>query len=369
MTMDASASRCVLIAAGGTGGHVIPGVEVAKALRARGWQCVFVGTERGFENRLVPKAGFALHHVPIGSLNGVSMRRRIETLLSAPRALAKSLKLVRSLSPQAALSLGGYAAGPLVTTCALLDIPLVVLEPNAHPGLANRLAAPSARRALLGHPRAASFFRATSCTVSGLPVRKEFFLAAAERGDRPFTVLVLGGSQGAARLNRAAVDAVRLWQREGRAMPRLLHQTGALEHDSVSGAYREMGADVTTAPFFDDMADQFAASDLVVCRAGASVLAELCAARKPAVIVPYPHAADDHQRANGAVLERAGGAVVVEDGAWTGERMVRNVDALRSDSGRLAEMASRLAPLAPSGAAEQAADAVDQAAERAGGIA
>lgn len=366
--MIRSANKCVLIAAGGTGGHVIPGIEVAKALRTRGWECVFLGTARGFENRLVPEAGFPLHCVPAGSLNRVSMRRRVATLLAAPRALAEAVKIVRRRRPEVALSLGGYAAGPLVAACALLEVPLVVLEPNALPGLANRLAAPAVRRALLGNPGAASFFRTASCEVTGMPVRSEFFRARPRPSGGPFTVLILGGSQGAMRLNQAALEAARIWCGEGRAAPRLLHQTGEREHGLVTSGYRYLGFEATTAPFFDNMPELFAASDLVVCRAGASVLAELCAARKPAVLVPFPYAADDHQRANGSVLAAAGGAVVVEDSEWTGERMVREIDAFAGHSARLAEMASALAPLAPVGAAQLAAEAIAETAERAGGI-
>ena len=366
--MAIAASKCVLIAAGGTGGHVIPGVEVAKALRARGWECAFLGTARGFENRLVPAAGFPLHHVPIGSLNRVSLRRRLGTLASAPRALAVAIEIMRRQGPAAALSLGGYAAGPLVAACALLDVPLVVLEPNALPGLANRLAAPAARRALLGHSRAIGFFRAKSSAVTGMPVRNEFFRVPPRPPDAPFTVLILGGSQGAARLNRAALEAVRRWRREGRKVPKLVHQTGEHDHEKVVAAYRRHGVEAEAAAFFDDMPQCFARSDLVVCRAGASVLGELCAARKPAVLVPFPFAADDHQRANGAVLAAAGGAVVIEDRDWTGERMVREIDAFASEPRKLADMASALAPLAPAGAAESVADAVAEAASRGGGV-
>ena len=365
MTAPAS-GRCVLIAAGGTGGHVIPGVEVARELRARGWECVFVGTARGFENRLVPQAGFALRHVPAGSLKRVSLRRRLATLLSAPCAVAVALELVRRTRPAAALSLGGYAAGPLVVACALLDVPLVLLEPNAAPGLANRLAAPAARRALLGHPRAASFFRAATSRVTGLPVRGAFFRVAPRPAGDPPAILVLGGSQGAARLNRAALDAARIWRERGGPVPRIAHQTGEREFERVAAGYRELGVEARAQAFFDDMPERFAEADLVVCRAGASVIAELCAARKPAVLVPFPHAADDHQRANGAALEAAGGALLVDDGEWTGARMVREVDRLAAAPGRLEEMASALAPLAPAEAASDAAAAVAEAARRAG---
>lgn len=366
--MQSARRKCVLIAAGGTGGHVIPGVEVAKELRSRGWECVFVGTSRGFENRLVPQAGFALWHVPAGSLKRVSLQRRLSTLMAAPRALAVAVQLVLQRRPAAALSLGGYAAGPLVAACALLDVPLVVLEPNAAPGLANRLAAPAARQTLLGHPAAASHFIRATCRFTGMPVRREFFGAATRQPGEPFTVLILGGSQGAARLNQAALGAVRAWRDRGGVPPRLVHQTGEREWAAVSETYRELGVDAEVAAFFDDMPDHFARADLVVCRAGASVIAELCAARKPAVLVPFPFAADDHQRANGLALESAGGAVLVDDAEWTGARMVQLVDGFRRSPDRLAAMADALAPLAPARAAEDAAEAVADAAGRAGGL-
>ena len=368
MTTKTMPGKRIIIAAGGTGGHVIPALEVAGVLRARGWECAFVGTPRGFENRLVPQAGFELHHVPIGSLNRVSMRRRLNTLLSVPCALAVMLALVRRVQPLAALSLGGYSSGPLVVVCALLDVPLVVMEPNARAGLANRLAAPAARRALLTHGQAAVSFRSGTCSLTGMPVRSEFFRTAPRQQGAPFTVLILGGSQGAARLNQAAVDAARRWQAEGARAPRLVHQTGEREHAAVAEAYAAIGIEAETAAFFDDMPERFAQADLVICRAGASVIAELCAARKPSVLVPLPYAADDHQRANGAALVEAGGALLVEDAEWTGVRMVHEIHSLEGNSGRLEAMSKALAPLARAKAAHDAADAVVAAAKSAGGI-
>lgn len=368
MMTEFAQDKCVLIAAGGTGGHVIPALEVAKALRERGWECVFVGTKRGFENRMVPQAGFPLRHVPIGGLNRVSMRRRLGTLLTAPCAIATVVALVQRRRPAVALSLGGYSSGPLVAACALLDVPLVVLEPNARPGLANRLAAPAARRALVGYAQALTFFRTGTAEVTGMPVRPEFFRAHKRPAGAPFTVLVLGGSLGATRLNRAAVDAVRTWCRKQLEAPRLQHQTGERDHAAVTRAYQELGFEAETAAFFEDMPDRFAQADLVICRAGASVLAELCAARKPAVLVPFPFAADDHQKANGQVLVEVGGALLVEDREWTGQRMVREIAWFTANPDRLRAMAAALEPLAAAGAAESAADAVARAAERTGGF-
>ena len=367
MTRPAT-EKHVLVAAGGTGGHVFPGIEVAKELRRRGWVCVFVGTARGFENRLVPAAGFDLRHVPIGALNRVSLRQRLVTLLSVPAAFSVATGLVLKYRPAAALSLGGYAAGPLVLASALLDVPIVLLEPNAQPGLANRLAALAARRALVCHPKAAKRFRWTSCQMARMPVREEFFEAREKPASEPFTVLVLGGSQGASRLNQAALEAVRIWREEGRKCPRLLHQTGQRDAGEVSAAYREAGVNAESAAFFDDVPGLFRRADLVVCRAGASIIAELCAAGKPAVLVPFPFAADDHQRANGAAVAEVGGALLCDDSEWTGERMVREVDALAADPSRLRRMSEALASLSPRGAAAHAADAIAQVAARSGGL-
>ncbi len=367
MTAGTVQSRCALIAAAGSGGHVIPGVEIGKELRARGWDCVFIGTPRGFENRLVPEAGFELLHVSIGSFNRVSLRRRIDTLLAAPAALAAALRIVRQRRPSAALSLGGYAAGPLVAACALLDVPLVVMEPNAYPGLSNRLAAPVACTVLLGQSGASAHFRASTCRVIGVPVRREFFQTATRKPSGPFTLLILGGSQGAARLNRAAVEAARTWS-DGGGAPGLIHQTGERDHVDVTAAYRDLGIEAATAPFFDDLPERIAMADLVICRAGASVVAELCAARKPAVLVPFPHAADDHQRANGAAVAAAGGALLVDDAEWDGERMVHEVGRLMTAPERLEAMASALVPLAPRDAVKHAAAAVAEAARIEGGV-
>ncbi len=364
--MEPKPRGCILVAAGGTGGHVIPALEVARALRGRGWECVFVGTPRGLENRLVPAADFALERIRVGSLSRVSVRRQLATLLQAPRALAAAVGLVRRWGPVAALSLGGYASGPLAAACAVLGVPLVALEPNAHPGLANRLAAPAVRKALLAHPQAAKRFRAASCAVTGLPVRREFFRVPRRLPGPRLAVLVLGGSRGAARLNQAALGAARVWRREGVQPPRVAHQTGFEDLERTAAAYRELGSDTEAAAFFDDLPERYARTDLAICRAGASVAAELCAARLPAVLVPFPYAADDHQTANARVLAEAGGALLVRDSDWTGERMAQEIARLAAHPVRLEAMAAALAPLAPAGATERAADAVEEAAAQGG---
>lgn len=344
-----------VIAAGGTGGHVIPALQVAEALRRRGHECIFAGTARGLENRLVPEAGFELRHVRVGPLNRVSWSRRLRTAAEIPRALRSAWRLLDEFDPAAVLSMGGYASGPLALACALRETPLVVMEPNAVPGMANRIAGMFAARALLGCQSAAKYFRNGIGRRTGVPVRAEFFERAPMSADRPFTVLVTGGSQGSRRLNEAAVDAARYWQASGAAAPRVIHQTGNHDFDRVSGAYREIGFTAETAPFYDDAPALYKRADLVVCRAGASAAAELCAAGKASILIPFPHAADDHQAVNARELARAGAALMVEDGEWTGKKMAQTIDRLRSRPDDIARMEAAAARRAMPWAAEQAA--------------
>lgn len=356
-----------LIAAGGTGGHVIPALQVAAALRGRGHECIFAGTPRGLENRLVPAAGFELRHVPVGPLNRVSWGRRWRTAAESPLALRAAWRLLDELAPAAVLSMGGYASGPLALSCALRETPLVVMEPNAVPGMANRIAGMFASRALLGSAAAAKYFRNGIGRQTGVPVRPEFFEREPRPANRAFTVLVTGGSQGSRKLNDAAVGAARYWRASGAAAPRLIHQTGNNDFPRVCGAYREIGFAAETAPFYDDAPALYKRADLVICRAGASAVAELCAAGKASVLVPFPHAADDHQAVNARELALAGGAVMVEDGAWTGEKMAQTVDLLRSKPADIAAMEAAAAARAMPWAAEQAAGELETIARARGG--
>ena len=356
-----------LIAAGGTGGHVIPALQVAAALRGRGHECIFAGTPRGLENRLVPAAGFELRHVPVGPLNRVSWGRRWRTAAESPRALRAAWRLLDELAPAAVLSMGGYASGPLALSCALRETPLVVMEPNAVPGMANRIAGMFASRALLGSAAAAKYFRNGIGRQTGVPVRPEFFEREPRPANRAFTVLVTGGSQGSRKLNDAAVGAARYWRTSGAAAPRLIHQTGNNDFPRVCGAYREIGFAAETAPFYDDAPALYKRADLVICRAGASAVAELCAAGKASILVPFPHAADDHQLVNARELALAGGAVMVEDGAWTGEKMAQTVDLLRSKPADIAAMEAAAAVRAMPRAAEHAAGELETIARARGG--
>ncbi len=354
-----------LIAAGGTGGHVIPGLQVARELQRRGHQVRFVGTPKGLENRLVPQAGFPLEILPIGALNQVPRKQQIQTLLALPAAFFRASSLLDRTRPGAVLSLGGYASGPLMLMATMREISVVILEPNAKPGLANRLVAPFATRALVGFPQAARYFPAGRVEVSGIPIRDEFFHLPRRIHERPFRVLITGGSQGSHRLNQAGIESLPLWAARGcLGELHFTHQTGPKEYNGVQSAYALHRATAHVTPFLDDMPRAFAEADLVVCRAGASTVAELSAAGKASVLIPFPFAADQHQLHNAESMAAAGAARVVLDAEWNGERFVEEVDRFLEAPSLLLGMESAARRMARPGAAQRVADCLEEQAQR-----
>ena len=357
----------VLIAAGGTGGHVLPGIEVARELHARGHECVFVGTSRGQETRLVPAAGFALELLETGALKGLSLRNRLKTVAGLPASLLQASRVLDRWHPGAVLSLGGYASGPMMLMARMSEIPVVVLEPNAKPGLAVRWAAPFVSRGLVAFPEALPYFGKGRAEVIGIPIRREFFDLPRRTRREPFSLLITGGSQGAHTLNTAAVEALALWKQKGRLSElKIFHQTGECDLETVRAAYDDCEVDAEVAPFFRDMPQIFGQVDLVICRSGASAVVELCAAGKASILVPYPYAADQHQLLNARAQSAAGAAIVVEDRAMTGDRLVRDVEQLWDQPSALAKMEESSRSRARPGAAQRAALLLESLAEVAG---
>jgi len=353
-----------LIAAGGTGGHVLPGLRVADELRRRGHACTLIGTPRGMETRLAPKAGYPLELIESGRWQGGSWAGRLWTLAGAPWAVLQAARALDRVRPQAVLSLGGYAAAAASAAALAREIPLAILEPNAIPGLTHRLLGPFASRALTAFEEAAGYFPAGRSAVIGMPVREEFFNVPPRRPGRPFTILITGGSQGARRLNEAVIEALERWSAQNvLAQIRFLHQTGEQDFARVLQAYERHGARASVAPFFEDMPHRFAEADLVVCRAGASAVAELCAAGRASILVPYPFAADQHQLRNAEALAKAGGARLVRNQELTGERLAAEVDVCRRSGLEAMEAAarSRARPMA----AQDAADCLEELARAA----
>ncbi len=316
----------VLIAGGGTGGHVIPALAIARELRdVYGARVRFVGTARGLETRLVPEAGFPLELIRVGQLKNVSLLTRVRTVADLPLGAMRCLRLLRRFRPDVVVGVGGYASGPAMMAAILLRIPTLAFEPNAVPGLANRLVGRWVSAAAVNFEESKRYFR--GARVTGIPVRKEFFEIAPvpesagedaddRRGFLPH-LLVFGGSQGARVFNEVMPKIARGLLE---LVPELtiLHQTGPKQAFSTEEAYRLTGADPSrwkVAAYLDDMPNRFADADLILCRSGASTVAELAAAGRPAVLVPFPGAADDHQMKNAEVFARAGAAELRVQGA------------------------------------------------------
>lgn len=327
-----------IIAGGGTGGHVIPALAIAQELRARyGAEVIFIGTARGIESRLVPQAGYELKLIEVGGLNRVSLATRIKTMLALPRAGFATARILNEFRPDVVIGVGGYASGPAMAAAGLKDIPTVVFEPNVIPGFANRIVASMATVAAVHFKETCRYFG--RCEVTGVPVRRAFFsVPAREPGARP-TLLLMGGSQGAHALNVALTGALPLLHV---AMPELhfIHQTGEKDYATCSAEYLRAGVSAEVSPFIDDMPGAFAQSDVLLCRSGASTVAEVAAAGKPAIFVPLPTAADDHQRRNAETLAKHAAAMLIAEKELTPERLVEALLSLFADKKKLREMSA-----------------------------
>lgn len=360
-----AAGRTVVMAGGGTGGHVIPALAVARALEARGHHPVFIGTRAGFEAKLVPAAGFPIEWIEIGALQRSGARRVLKTLAQLPASILRCWRLLGRMKASAVFSMGGYAAGPVVAAAILRRIPVIVMEPNAKPGLTNRLLARFPARVLLSFGEAAGYFPAGRVELTGLPVRAEFFAIPDKAPGGEFVVLITGGSRGARTLNRAAAEAWRELAGSG-ARVRIVHQTGAAAFQEIAAGFAAAGLPGRVAAFLDDMPGAFAEADLVVCRSGAGAVAELAAAGKPAILVPFPYAADDHQRHNAEAMARAGAARMVSDAELSGARLAREILELAAHPEQMAAMREAARRMARPGAAERAAELLDELGRRDG---
>ncbi len=357
---DLAALR-ILIAGGGTGGHIIPALAVARELVARhGAEVLFVGTARGMEIRLVPEAGFNLRLVDVGPLKNVSLLTRLRTLVDLPRSIFACKRLIREFKPSVVFGVGGYASGPAMAAALWLKVPAMAFEPNAMPGLANRLVGKRVQAAAVNFPVATQWF--SNCEVTGIPVRPEFFTLQQPSATAPH-LLVFGGSQGARIFN---VNLPRVIPALLDAVPGLtvLHQSGVRHVEQTQAAYAASGADPQrwqVQPFFDDMPARFARANLVMARSGASTVAELAAAGKPSLLVPFAAAADEHQKRNAEAMVRAGAAVMLQESALnvSGGQPHALLDALTgllTSPERLAAMAAAARTQAHPAAAERIAD-------------
>ena len=359
----ASALR-VVIAGGGTGGHLYPGIAVAREIVSRrpDAQISFAGTARGIEARVVPHEGFALDLIRSGGLKGKSIADRARGAWLLPLGLADAWRLVSERRPHLVIGVGGYSSGPVVLIAALRGVPTMLLEQNAVPGLTNRLLARFVRAAAVTFDSTRAFF-GPKAFVSGNPVRPEFIGAAGpgkESGidagsDHRARLLVFGGSQGAHAINMAMVEAAAELAAGGSHL-RLTHQTGERDVEMVRAAYRQAGLEADVEPFLYDMGRQLGQADVIVCRAGATTLAEITAAGKAAILIPLPTATDDHQRRNAEALASAGAADLLLQTELTGHALAQRILALVGDVDRRARIAAAARALARPDAAKVIVD-------------
>ncbi len=344
----------VILAGGGTGGHVIPALAIARELRSRyGADVIFIGTARGIENRLVPAAGFPLHLVRVGGLNRVDLATRLKTVFDLPRAVIDSARIVRRFNPDVMIGVGGYASGPAMLAGGLLGVPMVAFEPNLVPGFTNRLVAPMMKAAAVHFEATCRYFR--DCQVTGVPVRREFFNVVPRQRDSDPTLLVFGGSQGAHAINTAVLEAL---PKLAEAVPgiHIIHQTGEKDYLEAQTAYLNTMIPAEVSPFIDDMPGAFARADLLLCRSGASTVAEITAAGKAAIFIPLPTAADDHQSKNAAALAAVNAARLLPQAELSGDRLTAEVASLLNHRPRLEQMSQAARRFAhPNAAAEIAA--------------
>ncbi|HSS20099.1 MAG TPA: undecaprenyldiphospho-muramoylpentapeptide beta-N-acetylglucosaminyltransferase [Pyrinomonadaceae bacterium] len=357
----------VLIAAGGTGGHIYPGIAVAKEILRRDPQAQvrFVGTARGLESKLVPQAGFELSIIDSAGLKNVGVAARARGLFVLPKSFLDARKVIRAFRPDVVIGAGGYVSGPVVLMASLMRLPTLVMESNALPGWTNRVLARFVNKAAVSFDAAAPHFRGKA-VFTGNPVRREFFeLAPRQRQARQFSILVFGGSQGAHAINEAMVAALPSLMNLKDVL-RITHQTGDADFANVSAKYADAGWSerANVRKYIDNMVTAVADVDLVICRAGATTTAELIAAGKASLMIPFPLAADDHQRKNAEAMLAAGASSMILQRDLTGERLAAEIQKLADEPEKIAEMEKAARGMARGDAAAAVVDLIEGLAGR-----
>jgi len=361
-TEPVSGDLRVIVAGGGTGGHLFPGLAVADALaHRRRCRVTFVGSSHGIETRVVPKRGYPLRTLPVRALRGQGPVALAASVLRLPACWVAARLILEEIRPDLLVGVGGYASAPAVVAGWSRRTPTVLLEQNAHPGATNRVLARFADRICASFPESVQYFPAERTILTGNPVRLPVGVETERRSG--FSVLIFGGSAGAHRLNEVGVEAMALMARAG-GPPRIVHQTGEADLESVRNRYRELGLDADVRSFIDDMAAAYAGADLIVCRAGATTLAEITALGKAALLVPYPYAADDHQRKNAESLVERGAARMILDRDLSAQRLADTIAELRAAPDRIAEMVKRARAVGRPDAADRVVDVCMELVER-----
>ena len=350
----------LLIAGGGTGGHVFPALAIAREWMGRGAEreVVFVGTERGIEARLVPQAGFPLETIRSAGLKGIGGMKFVKNVAKLAPAMWDSFAILHRHRFAAALGVGGYAAGPVMLAAVLRALPTVIFEPNAEPGFTNRVLAGMVTRVATAYEAPTKLW-GSKATLTGIPVREEFFAVPQRAPAEPFHILITGGSQGALAINRTLVQAAALLSTKKDRIS-LVHQTGERDYNAVRDAYAQRELHAEVLPFIGNMAERFAQADLIVCRAGAITAAEVAAAGRAAIFIPFGASTDSHQLRNAQEMQRAGAARLIPEPQLTAERLTQEIFSLLDQPGELQTMAANARRLSKPTAAQDLVNLVQQ---------
>lgn len=348
----------IIIAGGGTGGHLFPGIAVAEELllRNRENKILFIGTASGLEGRLLGKLGYDLRTIRIEGLVGRGIAKSLRSLFLIPLSMVQSLRIIRSFRPDLVLGVGGYASGPALLMAWLSGVKTAVAEQNARPGVTNRILGFFANRIYVAYPETLRWFSSGRAMLTGNPVRKEFLAGAAAREEKAgFTLLIFGGSQGSRAINQAMIDALPYLKSAGPEL-KIIHQTGKADQEEAGKAYAKYGLDALVVPFITDMAPMMREADLILCRSGATSIAEITALGKAAILVPFPAATHDHQTTNALVLANQGAAEMLPERQLNGRTLAETIDRLYRHPADLNRMAKNAAALGNPEAAKRIVD-------------
>jgi UDP-N-acetylglucosamine--N-acetylmuramyl-(pentapeptide) pyrophosphoryl-undecaprenol N-acetylglucosamine transferase len=352
----------VIIAGGGTGGHIFPAISIAREIRRRDSanEILFVGTKSGFEVDRIQKEGYNLRFINSGGIVSMGFVRSLKGVLSAIKGIFDSLRIIMDFKPNMVIGVGGYVSGPIVLAAFMLFTPSVICEQNAVPGLTNRILARFVKRVFAAFQMSASYFPNDKTMVVGNPVRPEFLTVnRSYKNHSGIKILVLGGSQGAYKLNVSVPKAVGMLRRDDLAV---VHQTGNRDIEDVKKAYEWYGIKADVLPFIEDIADAYTDADLVIGRSGAGTISEVTVLGKPSILIPYPFAANNHQFENAKVLERAGAAVIIEDRLAFPEKIAETISDLLNNN-KLDEMTVQSKNLARPNATKDIVDEINRIVE------
>lgn len=350
----------ILIAGGGTGGHLFPAIAVAEEISSRfpETEITFVGTSRGLESRIIPHTMWNLVLMNVQSFKGLGWARKLKSVFAMPAAVIKSFSILHKLKPDLVISVGGYAAGPITLAAAMVGVPTVAMEQNAIAGITTRILGKFVKKVFVTFSESLKYFPRGKAVVAGNPVRKKIreVVAHGQLKKHGFTILIFGGSQGAKTINEKMVEALPHLADVSEDI-RVIHQIGRLEDlEKYSAAYRARGFKAEVYHFIEDMGKAYSQSDLVICRAGATSVAELTVAAKPAILIPYPFAADNHQEANARALVENGAAIMVRDRDLTGEDLATIIKSVFDEPLKMASMSEAMRSLGKPDAAKMIVD-------------